>query len=332
MELCSKDLKTFVHENRQFAPHTTHPQDSLRFYRHVFKQILNGLISIHLIGWVNRDIHPDNILIVNESPQQIRDIHVKIADFGLARHIGKIPTDAKIKFKMSDNGSTVQPQFEQPSLAKCGFYGAPELLTGEYNHKVDVYSTGLVLYFISRYPEETEWLTELEALVKGELDINERLFYRDDEKLKSLIKNMLQKEPDERPNAKDVMAYMFPEEKDSTDAQETPKTKFYARKESAQDVSLCHLKKFTFSALKAEIKRRIQVKACNLRQEAKINGELKRVVIKDNEDVENIFQDAVRQGDDVVIVVIEIEDDSEAKHGYMSSGDVAMESVDFKCE
>ena len=64
MELCWKDLKTFVHENRQFAPHTTHPQDSLRFYQHVFKQILNGLISIHSIGWVHRDIHPGNILIV----------------------------------------------------------------------------------------------------------------------------------------------------------------------------------------------------------------------------------------------------------------------------
>ena len=205
-------------------------------------------------------------------------------------------------------------------------------MKGEYNHKVDVYSTGLVLYFISRYPEETEWLTELEALVEGELDINERLFYNDDEKLKSVIKDMIQKEPDKRPNAKDVMAYMFPEEKDSTDAQETPRTEFYARKESEQDVSLCHLKKFTFSALKAEIKRRIKGKACNLRQEAKINGELKLVVVEDDEGVKNMFQYAVRQGDDVVIVVIEIEDDSEAKHGYMSSGDVVMESVDFKCE
>ena len=282
---------------------------------------------------MHRDIHPGNIIIVNESPQQIRDIHVKIADFGLARHIGKIetPTDAKITFKVS-NGSTVHLQIEQPSPAKGGVHVAPELLTGEYNHSVDVYSTGLVLYFISRYPEKTEWPTELKALVEGELDINERLFYKDDEKLNSLITNMLQKEAHKRPNAKDVMAYMFPEEKDSTDAQETPRVKFYARKESEQDVSLCHLKKFTFSALKAEIKRHIQVKACNLRQEIKINGELKRVVIKDDENVENIFQDAVRQGNDVVIVVIAIEDDSEAKHGYISSGDVAMESVDFKCE
>ena len=149
----------------------------------------------------------------------------------------------------------------------------------------------------------------------------------DDEKLKSPKKDMLQKEAHKRLDAKDVMAYMYPEEKDSTDAQETPRTKFYARKESEQDVSLCHLKKFTLSALKAEIKRRIKVKACKLRQEAKINGELKLVVIKDNEDVKNIFQYTIRQGDDVVIVVTEIEDDSEAKHRYMSCGDVATESL-----
>ena len=137
MELCWKDLKTFVYENRQFAPQTTHAQDSLRFYHHVFKQVLNGLISIHSIGWVHRDIHPGNILIVNPNPQHISDIHVKIADFGLARHIGKIPTGAKVSFTVS-NGSTVHPEIEQPSPAKGGFHAAPELLLGEYNHKVDV--------------------------------------------------------------------------------------------------------------------------------------------------------------------------------------------------
>ena len=187
-----------------------------------------------------------------------------------------------------------------------------------------------MLYFVSRYSEETEWPAELETLVEGKLDITERLFYKDDNKLNSLIKHLLQKNPDERPNAEDAMAYMFPEAKDSTDAQETQKIKFYARKENEQELSHCYLKKFTFSVLKTEIKRRTQVNACNLRQEVKINNEMKLVKIQDDEDVINIFGDAARQGHEVFVVVIEIEDDSDAKQEYFSSGDVAMESVDMK--
>ena len=76
MELCWKDLKTFVYENRQFAPQSFHAEGSLRFYQHIFKQVLTGLDVIHSIGWVHRDIHPGNILIVNSNPQHICDIHV----------------------------------------------------------------------------------------------------------------------------------------------------------------------------------------------------------------------------------------------------------------
>ena len=195
MELCWKDLKTFVYENRKFAPQPFHAEGSLRFYQHIFKQVLNGLIVIHSIGWVHRDIHPGNILIVDSNPQHICDIHVKIADFGLARHIGILPSDRNtVTFKVSD-GWTVHHEVDQLSRAKKSLYTSPEISSGNsYDYKVDVYSTGIVLYFISRYPtNETEWFTELKDLVEEKLDINERLSYKDD-KLNSLIKNMIHKE------------------------------------------------------------------------------------------------------------------------------------------
>ena len=333
MELCWKDLKSFVYENKKFAPQSFPAEDSLRFYQHILKQVLNGLIVIHSIGWIHRDIHLANILIVNPNPQHISDIHVKIADFGLARHIGILPDErTTVTLKLSD-GWTVHHKANLLSCAEEGnLYAAPELMSGNsYDYKVDVYSTGIVLYFISRYPtNETEWLTELKDLVEEKLDINERLFYKDDNKLNSLIRDMMHKDADKRPSARKAKAYMFPEAKDSTDAQETQKIKFYARKENEQEVSHCCLKKFTFSALKTEIKRRTQVNACNLRQEVKINDEMKLVKIQDDEDVENIFKDAASQGHEVIIVVIEMEDDSDIKQEYISSGHVAMESVDLK--
>ena len=325
MELCSVDLCSFIYVNDMGGPEIIKVQGSPRFYRQVFEQILNGLVAIHRIRWVHRDIHPWNILVVNQNPKQISDIHIKIADFGLARHI-QIETVTTVSL-------TIVPKLEKVScLSRHFWFRAPELSTDTYDFKVDVYSAGMVLYFISRFLTDNEkWSEELTDLKNKKFEVEERLFHKDDEKLSGLIKNLIQNDPNER-----FSALMFPtqpvpnestEEKDSTDAQEKQRTKFYARKESEKDVSLCNLKKFKFSALKAEIKRRIKVKACNFRQEAKINGELKLVVIKDDEDVENIFQDAVRQGDDVVIVVFEVEDDNEAKHGHMSSVDVVMEPV-----
>ena len=329
MELCWKDLKTFVYENRQFAPQSFHAEGSLRFYQHILKQVLNGLDVIHSIGWVHRDIHPGNILIVNSNPQRICDIHVKIADFGLARHIGILPTErTTVTFKVS-NGWTIHHEVNQLSCAEEGnLYAAPELMSGNsYDYKVDVYSTGIVLYFISRYPtNETKWLTELKNLVEEKLDIDERLFYKDDDKLNSLIKGMTHKDADKRPSARTAKACMFPETKDSTDAHKTQKIKFYAKKEKTK-LRLCYLKQFTLSALRAEIERRLGVKSFDLEQEVKVNDETESVIIDDDEDVENIFENAAQEGRVVVVVVVEKKDEGDGKYEYNSSGDVIMESA-----
>ena len=326
MELCWKDLKTFVYENRQFAPQPLHAEGSPRFYQHILKQILNGLDVIHSIGWVHRDIHPGNILIVNPNPQHISDIHVKIADFGLARHIGILPSDRKtVTFNVS-NGGTIHPHVNHLSRATKNLYNSPEISSGKsYDYKVDVYSTGIVLYFISRYPtNETEWLTELNDLVEEKLDINERLSYKDD-KLNSLIKNMIHKEANKRPSAKKAKAYMFPAAKDSTDAQETHDIMFYARRKNEMDLRMCYLKQFTLSALRAVIERRLRVKSFDLRQEVKVNDETRGVRIDDDEDFKNIFENATQQGHVVIVVVVEKKDEGDGKYGYDSSGDVVME-------
>ena len=38
-------------------------------YQHVFPQIPKGLDAVHLIGWVHRDIHPGDILILPPEAQ-----------------------------------------------------------------------------------------------------------------------------------------------------------------------------------------------------------------------------------------------------------------------
>jgi serine/threonine protein kinase len=325
MELCWGDLQSFVFKNRHFGPQITQAQGT-QFYQHVFQQILNGLVVIHSIGWVHRDIHPGNILIVNSNPQRISDIHVKIGDFGLAKCIGY----TGIQFNVSC-GKTLHPQLEQCTPAREGgsIYSAPELFTKTYDEKVDLYSAGAVLYFISRYPEENDnkWITELNNLIQGKLDINESSVYKDDKKLCSLIKDLRRRNPNERPSASDAKKYMFPEAKDSTDGNKAQKIKFFARKEK-EDLRTCSLSELTFSALKAEVERRTCVKASQLRQEDMINGEKMRIVIEDDEDVEKIFENATKKAQEgryVVVVVTEKAEEYNTETRQISSGDIMMQ-------
>jgi serine/threonine protein kinase len=303
MELCGLNLERFIYENNMGGPGIIQAQGSPRFYQQVFEQILDGLDFIHSIRWVHRDIHPGNILVVHQHPQQISDIQVKIADFGLARHIGA-------EFEVV--GLTILPKLEKVSqFSRNGYFRAPELSTETYDFKVDVYSAGLVLYFISRYLEDPgKWPDEMTGLKEGNFDPEERISHNDDKKLSLLIKNLIQVNSKDRLSARDARQYMFPTQPNSTDAkpkESIPMAEFLARKENEQDFSQCCLDKFTMSAMNAAVERRTGIKTDRqvLREERNVEGEIRRIKIDDDEDVQNIFKIAAQKGREVVVVVFE---------------------------
>ncbi|RDW77324.1 hypothetical protein BP6252_05377 [Coleophoma cylindrospora] len=92
--------------------------------RKVFIQLFQGIKYLHDRGIVHRDIKPENILLTD------KDLHVKVADFGLAKIIGE----------------------ESFTTTLCGTpsYVAPEILEDSrhrrYTRAVDVWSLGVVLY------------------------------------------------------------------------------------------------------------------------------------------------------------------------------------------
>jgi serine/threonine protein kinase len=328
MELCSVSLDNFVYENEMGGPKIIQAQGPPRFYHQVFQQILSGLAFIHSIRWVHRDIHPGNILVVNPNPQQISDIHVKIADFGLARHIG-----VEIEYEVV--GLTIVPKLEKVSqFPGNALFRAPELRTDTYDFKVDVYSAGIMLYFISRYLEnKNEWNTELKDLKQRKFEPKERIFYKD-EKLSTLINNLLQEDPNARLSARRAKEYMFPTQttpKDSTDAKESmPKIPFIVRKENEQDFSQCCLNQFTLSAITAEVERGTGVKRRRqvLREERMVQGEKKRIKIEHDDNVKDIFNIAAQKERDVVVVVIEQpEEDDNLEIEEFSSVETVMEST-----
>ncbi|PSS03597.1 CAMK/RAD53 protein kinase, variant [Coniella lustricola] len=92
--------------------------------RKLFTQLFQGIKYLHDRNIVHRDIKPENILMVDD------DLHVKLADFGLAKIIGE----------------------ESFTTTLCGTpsYVAPEILAEgrhrKYTKAVDIWSLGVVMY------------------------------------------------------------------------------------------------------------------------------------------------------------------------------------------
>lgn len=113
LEMCSGgDLLNYVRKRRRLK------EDCAKY---MFKQLIDGLQSIHSKNIVHRDIKLDNILLDNVG-------NLKIGDFGVS--------------KLCWAGETMMEQCGTPA------YIAPEILLdqGYWGFGVDVWSAGVVLY------------------------------------------------------------------------------------------------------------------------------------------------------------------------------------------
>ena len=330
MELCSLNLENFVLHNKIGGPAIIQAEGPPRFYQQVFEQILNGLVYIHSIDWVHRDIHRGNILIVNPNPRRISDIHVKIADFGCARHVGidldRIGNEIMGQFeKLTPLGNEDQ---QNPSKAPKNHFLAPEIKTSTYDFKVDVYSAAVVLYFICHpsVVSTDDFNKELEQIIEGKLDVKTHIHHKDDEKLCKVLKYMLEKNPDKRPTARDVKEYMF------SKRDPPPTTTFLARKDDEQELTPCQLNKFTLSALREAIESGTGVALTDrqvLRQERQVNGEKRQYIkILHDDYVREMFEaeKAAENGREVLVVIRENPGEN-VQIGQISSEDQVMKSV-----
>ena len=89
----------------------------------LFLQIMSAVDYCHKNGICHRDLKPENILFLNEGNEENNPI--KVIDFGLSQIF-------KDKNKLSSPVGTA-------------YYVAPEILSGEYNQKCDIWSAGVIL-------------------------------------------------------------------------------------------------------------------------------------------------------------------------------------------
>ena len=152
--------------------------------------ILKGLNHLHSYGIIHRDIKHTNILIT-------KDNKTKIIDFGFSKVYGK----------------------NELTSFKCGslVFEAPEIILGQVNNnKVDIWATGITLYYLLYgitpfYDKDTNIVKE--KICKNSLNFPQSDYYYKNNHyltLNSIIKECLIKNYNKRPSASDLIKTFFP--------------------------------------------------------------------------------------------------------------------------
>lgn len=171
--------------------------------RHISKHILSGIAYMHSHKVIHRDLKPENVLIVRSwlGPEPLcAEMHdVKIADFGLSKCLKRVGEQ--------DAGMTA-----------CGTldYLAPEVLTGQYDERIDFWSFGVLLYVMlcGRLPFEIEGVADIKRISRERLS-PQGAWQLISEEAKDMVRGLLCVDPADRLNESGCLRHPWIEEKDS---------------------------------------------------------------------------------------------------------------------
>lgn len=156
----------------------------------IFKQMILAIAYCHKQGICHRDLKPENLLLVNKTD----DSPIKVIDFGLSN----IFKDAKTgkETKMTTKVGTA-------------YYVSPEVLSGNYDEKCDIWSAGIILYILLcgdppfNGPNDNEIYRRIKA---KKFTFSNPIWKNVSDQAKELITSMLS-DPDKRPNAEQVLSH-----------------------------------------------------------------------------------------------------------------------------
>lgn len=184
---------------------------------YMMQQILSGLKCCHARGIVHRDIKPENILFVDLSPGS----SLKIIDFGLADFVDKLRNNAgQVQVPREDLMGRFVRSFprihKQPSrlrsttkrimqMAGTAPYMAPEMDSGSYDERADMFSVGIVFcqMLTGRHPfnaskSDQRQTIRLKITAPCPVELPPEFFHSVSLEAQDLCRGLLEKSPKKR--------------------------------------------------------------------------------------------------------------------------------------
>ena len=165
--------------------------------RIIIMKILHAINYCHNHGVVHCDLKPDNIIFEtpNEEGENDNDdilnlLDLKLIDFGLSIRIKK-------NQKLNQTVGT-------------SYFIAPEILKGEYDEKCDVWSIGVILYYIlsGKFPFTGKSTSEIfEKIRNNEPNFKKNIFNDISKNAIDFMKKCLTKNPNERFSANECLLH-----------------------------------------------------------------------------------------------------------------------------
>ena len=171
MELCNKTLKDYF-ENDIF-------EDSISTRINYWLKMVEGINYLHSNNIIHRDIKPSNIFFLNNE--------IKIGDFGMSKTL-----------------SNFLIQINKSVEIGTAYYRAPEIDSGNYDDKIDIYSLGIILFeMLLNCRTFSEKYASLKKIINTNIDNIDNILITN--KYNQLILDIININPLLRPSCQEII-------------------------------------------------------------------------------------------------------------------------------
>lgn len=154
----------------------------------LLRDVVSGLVHLHELGIIHRDIKPQNVLISND-----KNLCAKLSDMGISRRL--LPDTSSLGYRATGHGT-------------FGWQAPEQLLHGRQTRAMDLFSLGCVLFFCVTGGEHPfgDRFERDKNIIKNHMDL---FLVENIPEALELFSRLLHPDPQMRPKALEVLHHPF---------------------------------------------------------------------------------------------------------------------------